>query len=243
MARRSPRITLTVIASVTAVSLAACGDDPQSPGAEAPAPQPAPVTMFADAAACAEQLTQAECAAAVADAKEQHERNAPRFVDRNNCESFSGAPCTLDRWGEAFLPAMAGFMVARAIAGQPAQVMPLHSGPSPECQRRPGADQGASPRQDDCRSAGRGVGRYFYSGSHYWGHANTATDAAASTRAGATGAAALSRTSQITPGPPIAPGARSSGGYSRTPSAAAPSSSSVSRGGIGSIGRSMSTST
>ncbi|GIL38463.1 DUF1190 domain-containing protein [Roseiterribacter gracilis] len=110
--RRSRSIALLFMAAAP-IALTACDDS---------AKKPTPVGSFASPAACREsgQFTDEQCNAALRDAQAQHETRAPRYESREACEAEHGAAACepRERNGQSwFMPALAGFMIGRALSG------------------------------------------------------------------------------------------------------------------------------
>ncbi len=105
--RKSKAITLTMLVG-TAFSLTACFDD------EDP-------KHVADEAECVKQYDDADgCRKAAVQAQQDFDKQAPRFQDRNECDSqFGAANCHVVHEGDrdVFLPAMTGFLIGRMTAG------------------------------------------------------------------------------------------------------------------------------
>jgi uncharacterized protein YgiB involved in biofilm formation len=154
------------------------------------------------------------------DALRLHETNAPRFESQNDCErDYGSGKCTTMQGRNAsgnlasyFVPALAGFAVARALSnqqGRPA-AQPLYNCP-PERQRSDGT----------CYNTSSGRSFYSYlgssssSGSSWWSSRSSGAYVPSSGFSRSSSPAVVSRGSSV---------------------------SSVSRGGFGSTGRSFSSS-
>lgn len=75
--------------------------------------------------ACRAEQPAEDCAKAFADAEQEHEKSAPRFAARAGCEAQYGSCSAIhETAGDWFIPAMAGFMLGHALgAGGPASVV------------------------------------------------------------------------------------------------------------------------
>lgn len=149
MRKSSRAITLTLLASVSAVSLVAC-DDPQD--------VPEQVQMYSedDLGACSAQFDAQTCIVGQSTARAAHERDAPKFTTREQCEAESGGACaTASNGSGMFLPAMAGFLMGRALSGGGVTSQPLMYGRDPNC------PPNSSP-QNCARSGSGGGSRFVY---------------------------------------------------------------------------------
>jgi uncharacterized protein YgiB involved in biofilm formation len=135
--KRSRHVALVLLAG----SLAACDDKPKED------------TVFQTMADCRKVYDEAVCRQKFDEAARLHEQSAPRFQTQAQCEALYGAgACTPTNVGGGswFIPAMMGFMIARALSAPP---VPLYYGPL-----------GAPQRPDRDRDE-----RPVYSGSSYYG--------------------------------------------------------------------------
>ncbi|HYE00189.1 MAG TPA: DUF1190 domain-containing protein [Alphaproteobacteria bacterium] len=110
---RRSRSVSTLVFGAAALSLAACDD-----GAEEQ------VTLYPTIEACAAaEVPKEDCEAAFKQAQTEHFQAAPRFQDQPSCEAQVGQGACMPvqmqtpQGGMAqwFMPAMAGFMLARAL--------------------------------------------------------------------------------------------------------------------------------
>lgn len=100
------------------------------------------------------QLTAQQCETAFAEATAARLKDAPKFRSQNECEAQYGASgCSSASIGGAqyFIPALAGFMLARGLAGAQAQpLMPPTASACPpgstlpECQQARSSSSGSS---------------------------------------------------------------------------------------------------
>ncbi|MFY8113496.1 MAG: DUF1190 domain-containing protein [Rhabdaerophilum sp.] len=183
---------------------------------------------------------QAQCQRDFADASATHVQAAPKFPSQTDCEAQYGSqqcrPATFNG-SSVFVPAMLGFMVANALNGQrnsQALLPPMRTGtacpPGQTPETMPGC---TAPPRSGSSTSGSGSGWRSYSTSS--GHTvsrdtSKAASSAVSVPGSATGAP-VARTS-------IGAIAARPSSYSR----ASTSSSTVSRSGFGSTGRSISSS-
>ena len=131
--RASRSVTLTLLAAVSATSLAACDEQSEirqarvpvlepvahvDPGRTASWFDPGAAQMFRDEASCAAGADPAACAKGAKQAHEEHQRTAPRFPNKGACEA-SGGKCVEDpaRPG-LFLPVMVGFLLRRLFTSR-----------------------------------------------------------------------------------------------------------------------------
>jgi uncharacterized protein YgiB involved in biofilm formation len=122
--------------------------------------------LYADADACTldGRFTRDECITAFVQAADQHQQTAPRYASKTDCEAdFAGSACeplhqTVAGATPAFVPAMAGVVMAAGLAGAIAvtpTVMPVY--------------RTCSTSRDPayCRSPHYSGGWFFYSGGGY----------------------------------------------------------------------------
>lgn len=142
----------------------------------------------------AAQLSASQCETAFSEATAARLKDAPKFRSQNECEAQYGANgCNTTNVGgsQYFIPALAGFMLARGLAG--AQAQPLlpptttacpPGSPQPECQQaRSGSSSGSSGGSGSYGSgsrsraysttSGRGVTAAFATGSRGGGITTT----------------------------------------------------------------------
>lgn len=209
---------------------------------------------FASLAECkdAQIVTEAICETEYAKASMASVEDAPKFEALKDCETEYGAnQCRPATWNGAsvFIPAMAGILVARSLAGAAAQSQPLYPprvGPQscppgisaadrPECQTRSASSSGGSGGS----SSGGSSGRTYYS----TGSGRTISRVGGAVVADlvlpprtAVSRSSVSRTgsSSYSPGTTSRSSSSSSTSYS--------TSRTVSRGGFGSTSRSYSSS-
>lgn len=112
--KRSRAITLTMLAG-TVVVLSGCNED------EKP-------RFVKDEKECAEQLGDEEgCLKAAEQARQDHEKTAPRYGSQKDCEEqFGPDRCRKSEHDGAswFVPAMTGFMIGRMMDGNQYRVQP-----------------------------------------------------------------------------------------------------------------------
>jgi uncharacterized protein YgiB involved in biofilm formation len=112
--KRSRSITLTIFSAATAASLAGCDQTP-----------PDTATQFDTVEQCVAAGNAADtCKLGFDKALETHVENSPRYADQGSCE----AAVDVDRcvqtqvrqkdgsWASVFIPAMAGYMIGRAMS-------------------------------------------------------------------------------------------------------------------------------
>jgi uncharacterized protein YgiB involved in biofilm formation len=126
--KRSATIRL-VLMGAAALSLTACEDE-----------VPAGVFETAEQCITSGQYDRTRCEAAFAEAQQEHQRVAPRFASRAECEEEFGAqkcqpaPETAQSGGSGFfMPLMAGYMLGNLMRGPGYFSQPLY--------RQPGAGQ------------------------------------------------------------------------------------------------------
>lgn len=176
-------------------------------------------------------------------ANDKHLETAPKFASQSSCEAeYGAAQCKPAAFNGAsvFVPAMIGFLVANHLAGnrQPQALMPplRRAGPCPPGQTPETMPGCYAPRQQGGSSSSSGSG-----GGSGWRSYSTAGGDTVSRRENAPGGVAKVPSSAA-----LAPSARASVGAvaPRAPvsRSASSSSSTTSRGGFGSTGRSISSS-
>lgn len=101
-------------------------------------------------------LSREQCETAFSEAAAARLKDAPKFRSQNECEAQYGASgCSSASVGGAqyFIPALAGFMLARGLSGGPAQAQPLlppttaacpPGSAQPECQQARSSSSGGS---------------------------------------------------------------------------------------------------
>jgi uncharacterized protein YgiB involved in biofilm formation len=217
--KRSAQLSL-VLMSASALTLSACDTQKDED-----------VALFRNANDCiAAGLSQEACTWNSETAKRVHEADAPRFQSKEDCEKEFGAgkcevgrppagvqPATMSGGASTFwIPAAAGFMVARALADRPASpAQPVYNCP-PERQRADGT----------CYTTSRGT--HFYGTTWRSGAQRARIPASVNTRPSGGGVVVARGTSL----------SRAISSSSRS----ATSSGATSRGGFGAIGRAFSSS-
>lgn len=102
------RVTRLLLMGVVPLALTACESDVDA-------------NIFANADECAAsgQMTQAQCSAAFAEAKTEHERVAPRYTNYADCVAdFGPEQCGPARDGSsAFMPFLTGMMIGNMLSG------------------------------------------------------------------------------------------------------------------------------
>jgi uncharacterized protein YgiB involved in biofilm formation len=163
--KRSGTIRLVLMGAGLTVSLSGCDSDSVAAGAY----------ESVDQCAASGKYSRDTCQQAFADAGKEHLRSAPRFAKREDCEAEFGAnacsalpaePAATSQPGAsvaaAFVPAMAGFMLANALSsgfGSQPLYRPCVDGANvsndPRCRRSGSVFSGGS-------SVGSSSGRWFY---------------------------------------------------------------------------------
>ncbi|MDB5415629.1 MAG: hypothetical protein JWR10_3964 [Rubritepida sp.] len=178
--RRSYVVTLTILAASGAALYGCSGDDVDAMD-----------YVVTDETSCVERYgaeAQADCNAALVQAREQHLATAPRYASMEACQEATGSACettpatrpadkpllgTAAAAGASLaIPVLAGVMIGRMMDnGAGRMTTPLYAGRAPgEC-----APGGAGMGRPDCapsRSGGTSSGsggRFFYSGTNYAG--------------------------------------------------------------------------
>lgn len=118
--RRSAYISTLLVGGAAALALSACdgGDAVEQTEAK----------IFPSVESCQVEFTAEECAKAFEQSRQLHLQNAPRFADMNACEAQMGPgacqPMALAQpdgtVSNVFVPALMGFMLARALQPNPA---------------------------------------------------------------------------------------------------------------------------
>ncbi len=229
--RRSTVVTLTILAASGAAIYAFSGDDVDST-----------YYVVTDEASCVQHYgadAQADCRAALAQARQQHLTTAPHFASVEACREATGGECettpatlasdkpllgTAAAVGAGVaIPVLAGVMIGRMMDNGAGRVTtPLYAGRPPgEC--APGTPQapGCTPRSSSSSSGGS---RFWYSGTTYAG--TTSGTVSRGSAAAFTASPDMART--------ISTGSGSVMGRSST--------ASVSRGGFGASARGFSSS-
>lgn len=109
------------------------------------------------------QLTAQQCETAFSEASAARLKDAPKFQSQAGCEAQYGANgCSSATIGGAqyFIPALAGFMLARGLSGGQAQAQPLMPPTTSACP--PGSTQ---PECQQARSSSSGSSGSSYGGS------------------------------------------------------------------------------
>ena len=111
--RRSRYISVLLVGA-TASQLAACGDSEQTSNVE----------IFPSVAACSAKYPADQCERTFAQSQAEHQRTAPRFATQPECEQQSGSTCQQvpvtrpdGSIQNMFIPALAGFLLGRALSG------------------------------------------------------------------------------------------------------------------------------
>lgn len=131
------------------------------------------------------QLTAQQCETAFSEATAARLKDAPKFQSQNACETQYGANgCSSATIGGAqyFIPALAGFMLARGLSGGQAQAQPLMPPTAAACP--PGSTQ---PECQQARSSGSS-GSSSYGGGSSRSRAYSTTSGRSITAAFAAGA-------------------------------------------------------
>src|SRR5581483_2409812 len=88
------------------------------------------IKLYPDIDACQAEQSAETCDKAFAEASRSHVATAPRFESRAACEAEYGAGRCLENGGAGggswFLPAMAGFMLGRALGGSTPLAQPVY---------------------------------------------------------------------------------------------------------------------
>ncbi|MSO76223.1 MAG: DUF1190 domain-containing protein [Alphaproteobacteria bacterium] len=111
--RRSSRISTLLVGSTCLLMLASCGDDDQDK-----------IKIYGDAEACTAENDAATCEREAKEAATRHVETAPRYPQQQSCEQLHGVgncqPTPVrDASGQTanwFMPALAGFMLSRALS-------------------------------------------------------------------------------------------------------------------------------
>lgn len=116
--KRSRTLQVSGFMATVSVSMAACG----APQAVAPLPDPDPALAYTSTADCkaANDVSDAECDAAYAEAQRQSAQTAPRYATREECEGQWGPeqcrPLN-SGGGSVFGPLATGFIIGQLING------------------------------------------------------------------------------------------------------------------------------
>jgi len=159
--KRSVAVGLTLAAGAAAswYILAPSGGDAEING-----------QLYKDTDACAAdgRYTRDECISAFVNASEQHQQSAPRYATKEDCEAdFAGSTCqplhqTVADATPAFIPAMAGVVIAAGAAGIVGSALAATPAAVPVYRTCP---PGTNPYY--CRSSSYSGGWFFYSGGGY----------------------------------------------------------------------------
>ena len=107
MKRKTKAITLTMLAGWT-LALTGCWDDGEKP------------KLMKSEDECSKQFNDSEgCHKAAEQARQDFEKQAPRFEDKNDCDSqFGAANCHVvhEQGHDFFLPAMTGFLIGKMVS-------------------------------------------------------------------------------------------------------------------------------
>lgn len=114
--KRSRTLQVTSLMATASFTLSACG----APQVAAPDPQPALAYTSLDECKAANDITDAECDAAEANARTQAEQNAPRYATQSECEGAWGPDqCRPNNsgGGSFFTPLLTGFVIGQMLNG------------------------------------------------------------------------------------------------------------------------------
>jgi len=115
--KRSRTLQVTSLMATVSVSMAACG----APQRVTPAAEPDPALAYTSLTECkaANDVSDAECDAAHAEAQRQAAANAPRYATREECEGQWGPEqCRpLNSGGSFFGPLATGFIIGQLLNG------------------------------------------------------------------------------------------------------------------------------
>jgi uncharacterized protein YgiB involved in biofilm formation len=193
--KRSASVRLVFVASLGA-SLAACDDRKEDTEQAESGP------LYRSIVECAQTKDWSDCEATYRDAREEHDRNAPRFASRESCEAeFGRSGCTETAGhgvsGGWFIPAMVGFMAGRALSSPP---MPFYLGPTTQgdCRTAPNTPDCASARQLVSSSSSSSSGSV--SSGAYAGRSWSSTRSSSSSTASSSGASSSSSTGSVARG-------------------------------------------
>lgn len=115
--KRSRVLHVSSLMATASFSLAACGSPQRVSG-----PEPEPVQVYTSLEECraANDIADAECDAALAEAKKQAEETAPRYASQSACEEqWGAAQCQPHQTsgGSFFTPLLTGFIIGRMLDG------------------------------------------------------------------------------------------------------------------------------
>ena len=157
--------------------------------------------LYKDTDACSAdgRYTRDECISAFVNASEQHQQSAPRYATKDDCEAdFAGSTCeplhqTVANAAPAFIPAMAGVVIAAGAAGVVGSALAATPAALPVYRTCP---TGTDPYT--CRSSHYSGGWFFYSGggyrvSGYGGASSSSVSLARASFGGSASSATLSR--------------------------------------------------
>ena len=117
--KRSRTLQVTSLMATVSFSMAACG----SPERVVPLPEPDPALAYTSTADCkaANDVTDAECDTAYAEARRQSAESAPRYATQAECEGQWGPeqcqPLTNGGGGSFFGPLATGFIIGQLLNG------------------------------------------------------------------------------------------------------------------------------
>ena len=114
--KRSRTLQVTSLMATASFSLAACG----APQVSAPEPEPALAYTSLDECRAANDITDAECNAADANARTQAAETAPRYATQSECEGQWGPDqCQPNNQGGGsfFTPLLTGFVIGQMLNG------------------------------------------------------------------------------------------------------------------------------
>ncbi|WGM31984.1 DUF1190 domain-containing protein [Brevundimonas sp. NIBR11] len=114
--KRSKTLQITSLMATASFSLAACG----APQVAVPEPEPALAYTSLDECKAANDITDAECDAADANARAQAAETAPRYATQSECEGQWGPDqCRPNQQGGGsfFTPLLTGFVIGQLLNG------------------------------------------------------------------------------------------------------------------------------
>ncbi len=115
--KRSRVLHVSSLMATASFTLSACGSPQRAP---APEPQPTLAYTSLDECRAADDIPDAECDAALAQAQQEAARTAPRYATREECEGQWGpSQCqpNTSGGGSFFTPLLAGFVVGQLLNG------------------------------------------------------------------------------------------------------------------------------
>lgn len=170
--KRSTAVTLLALGAGAATIYAATRDDATDYALE----RTEQTQLFTSKEDCASsgKVPTIECENAWREAQKAHESHAPRFSNQASCEAEFGAgkcapPATLGATSGVFVPAMAGYALARMTNGYRAQALYQRVGDAPGQFRVSGFVEPPPPQQQQSSSSSSG------SGSRSWSSRSSAS--------------------------------------------------------------------